>query len=304
MAPAVSIVVCTRNRAASLRDTLAAVARTERPSDVAVEVVVVDNGSTDGTRDVVSAPVRYVLEPHAGVGRARNAAVAAARAEVVLFLDDDTRPPSQWIEPMCRPILRGTADAVAGGVRLAEHLHRPWMQPLHRMWLASTEYIDPRAPQEAVSANMAFGKHVLARVPGFDPELVQGEDALFSWQLLRAGYRIASALDVAVEHHVPPSRLQRRGFREMARRRGRFLAYHRHHWEHAELPDARRRWRRRLVRLALGRLRYGAECLQREGMPLWEMQAIEALAYLRQWDVERRRPRNYERFGLVKRRTA
>jgi hypothetical protein len=39
-------------------------------------------------------------------------------------------------------------------------------------------------------------------------------------------------------------------------------------------------------------------------MPQWEMQAIEALAYLRQWDLERRRPRNYDRFGLVKRPTA
>jgi hypothetical protein len=207
---------------------------------------------------------------------------------------------------MCRPILSGRADAVAGGVALAPHLRRSWMRPLHLTWLASTEYIDRHAPQEMVSANMAVGRHVLARVPGFDPALGpgalgQGEDALFSWQLLRAGFRIAPALDIRVEHHFEPSRLRRAAFRETARRRGRTLAYQRHHWEHIELADARRRLRRRLVRLALWRLGHVRECLAPEGMAEWEMRALEDAAFLRHWDAERARPRRYERFGLVTR---
>jgi len=303
---AVSIVVCTRNRASSLRQTLAALERTERSADLPVEVIVVDNASTDATREVVRTPLRYVGAPEPGVARARNAGLSAARGDVILFLDDDTRPPPRWIEPMCRPILRGDADAVAGGVRVASHLRRPWMRPLHLTWLASTEYIDRTTPQEMVSANMAFGRHVLARVPGFDAELGpgalgQGEDALFSWQLLRAGFRIAPALDVAVEHHFEPSRLLRPSFRETAHRRGHTLAYQRHHWEHVELPDANRRFRRKLVRLALLRVRRWRECLASEGMPEWEMLALENLAFLRRWTVERARPRRYDRFGLVAR---
>lgn len=301
---AVSIIICTRNRAAALRDTLVALERSARPADVPVELVVVDNASSDGTRAAVHPPARYVHASQPGVACARNAGLAAARGDVVLFLDDDTHPPARWIEPMCRPILDRRADAVAGGVALAPHLRRSWMGPLHLTWLASTEYIDRFAPQEMVSANMAVGRHVLARVPGFDAELGpgalgQGEDALFSWQLLRAGFRIAPALDVAVEHHFEASRLLRTSFRETARRRGHTLAYQRHHWEHAELPDAGRRFRRKLARLVLTRLRRWRECLASEGMPEWEMRALEDLAFLRRWNAERARPRRYERFGLV-----
>jgi glycosyltransferase involved in cell wall biosynthesis len=301
---AVSIIICTRNRAAALRETLAALGRTARPPDLAAELLVVDNASTDGTRELVRPPALYLHEPQPGVARARNTGLAAARGDVLLFLDDDTRPPAEWLEPMCRPILAGRADAVAGGVALAPHLRRPWMRPLHLTWLAATDYIDPAAPQEMVSANMALGRRVLARVPGFDPALGpgalgQGEDALFSWQLLRAGFRIAGALETRVEHHFEPARLSRASFRETARRRGRTLAYQRHHWEHLELPDARRRvWRRR-ARLALLRVRAFRECLPREGMPEWEMRAIEDIAFLRHWEVERVHPRRYERYGLA-----
>jgi GT2 family glycosyltransferase len=300
----VSIVVCTRNRVAALCETLAALGRTARPADLGVEVLVVDNGSTDGTREAVRPPARWVAEARPGVAHARNAGLAAARGDVILFLDDDTRPPDVWIEPMCRPILTGRADAVAGGVTLAAHLRRPWMRPLHLTWLASTEYIDRDAPQEMVSANMALGRHVLARVPGFDPALGpgglgQGEDALFSWQLREAGFRIAGALDVRVEHHFEPARLRRTSFAETARRRGRTLAYQRHHWEHLELADAARRLRRKRLRLALDRVRRWRDLLAGEGMAEWEMRALENLEFLRRWDAERARPRRYERHGLA-----
>ena len=310
-APVVSIAICTRNRARSLGATLASLARTELPNDLAAELLVVDNGSTDDTAEAVAAfvppaglLVRLLHVAERGVARARNAALRAAAGRVIVYLDDDVRPPARWLEPLCAPILAGAADAVAGGVRIAPHLERAWMTPRHRVWLASTEALDPGAPEEMVSANMAIGRHVLDRVAAFDVELGPGalgfgEDALFSLQLLRAGFRIVSAFDAAVEHHVDPSRLTRAGFREAAEHRGRTLAYRRHHWEHLDLPDAARRLRRRRVRLVLARLAHPVA--PPEGMPSWEMSLREDVAFLRQYRLERRRPRNYDREGLVKR---
>lgn len=305
-----SVVVCTRNRATELAAMLRAVAATEVPADLPAEVVVVDNGSVDATREVVerwdAGPFarRYLVAPTPGVARARNAGLGAARGDVILFLDDDVRPPGRWLEPMCRPILDGVADAVAGGVRLAAHLERPWMRPLHRAWLADTSYLDPVAPREMVSANMALGRHVLARVPAFDPELGpgalgQGEDALFAWQLRCAGYRIVPALEVAVEHHFAPTRLARASFAATADRRGRTQAYLEHHWDHLDPGPLRRRTLVAWIRLALSRARHPTR--RDEGMPVVEMRARERLAMLRHWSVERRRPRHYERHGLVKR---
>jgi glycosyltransferase involved in cell wall biosynthesis len=293
-----------------LHETLASLERIHRPSDLPAEVVVIDNASTDTTREVATSwrlpglPARYAREERPGVAHARNAALAIAAGRVILFLDDDVRPPPGWLAAMSDPILSGAADGVAGGVRLADHLRRPWMEPLHLAWLAATDYLARDAPQEMVSANMALGRHVLTRVPAFDPELGpgalgQGEDSLFSWQLLRAGFRIASALDVVVEHHFDPARLLRASFRATAERRGRTLAYQRHHWEHVELPDARRRlvhaWLRSLVHLRVHQ--------PREGMAAREMLAREEVAFLREWPATSRRPRNYDRFGLVKRTT-
>jgi GT2 family glycosyltransferase len=310
-APRASILVCTRDRAASLAATLAALGRLEVPADTPAELVVVDNASTDTTPEVVAAcrlgfPVRTVHEPRPGVARARNAGLAAARGDILLFLDDDVRPPPHWLVAMTRPILAGTADAVAGGVRLAPDLRRPWMEPLHTAWLAETHFLDTRAPGEMVSASMAFARRVLDAVPGFDPELGpgalgQGEDSLFSWQLLHAGFRIAAVLEVEVEHHPEPARLLREAFRATATRRGRTMAYQKHHWEHTDVPAPRLRWMRQAVRLARFRRAHRAACAAREGMPPWEMLALERLAFLRHWPAERRRPRNYERFGLVKR---
>jgi glycosyltransferase involved in cell wall biosynthesis len=308
---AVTIAICTRERPESLRATLETLARCAPLPAHPAEVLVIDNGLDGATRALVSAwtpgsfRVRWLPEPRPGVARARNAALAAARGDVILFLDDDVRPPAGWLAAMCEPVLSGTADAVAGGVRLAPHLERPWMRPVHRAWLAETSYIDAERPQEMVSANMAIGRHVLARVPGFDPELGpgalgQGEDALFSWQLLRAGFRIAPALQVSVEHHFDPRRLSRTGFREAAERRGRTMAYLGYHWRHDEPPDAARRLRRRSVRFLLGRV--AAPGRSREGMSPWELHEREQLACLRHWCRLRGQPRNYDRLGLVKRR--
>jgi len=304
-----SIILCTRNRAASLRETIAALATVRLPSEQTTELLIVDNASTDDTAAVAagaSVPgmeVRVVHEPAPGHARARNAALAAARGRVLLFTDDDVRPPPDWLEGMTRPILDGMADAMAGGVRLAPHLERPWLEQVHRTWLAETVFLDRTQPQEMVGANMAFGRHVLDVVPAFDPELGlgaygQGEDSLFSWQLVRAGFRLRGALDLAVEHHLDPGRLLRASFGHAALRRGRVLAYQRHHWEHLTVPHL---WRKRLraaLTLTARRARAPGSRRKDEGMPAWEMLAIERLAFLRQWRTERHRPRNYDRFGL------
>ncbi|HEX8915292.1 MAG TPA: glycosyltransferase, partial [Humisphaera sp.] len=240
-----------------------------------------------------------------GKSRALNAAVAASsHADVCLFTDDDVRFPPHWVSGMCGPILAGRADAVAGGVRLAPHLLRAWMEPLHRSWLASTEMMDPADPQNMVGANMAVSRRVFERVPQFDPALGPagtgaGEDLLFSWQLKRAGYRVAAALDVAVEHHFQPHRLGRPHFLRMAENRGRTSAYLAHHWVHE--PPLGTRWRclRQNLRLALHRARRRRRWPHTEGMPEWEMVMVEQLWHFRQSLVERCRPKRHDHRGLA-----
>jgi cellulose synthase/poly-beta-1,6-N-acetylglucosamine synthase-like glycosyltransferase len=102
-----------------------------------------------------------------------------AQGDIFVFTDDDIRPSHDWLEHLCNPILSEAADAVAGAIAIAPSRRRSWMEPLHCALLASTDGWDARNPDAMNGANMAFSRRVLAKVPGFDPEL--GPGALGFW---------------------------------------------------------------------------------------------------------------------------
>lgn len=319
----VSISICTRNRARHLRNTLCSVNSLSVPEHLDPELLVVDNGSTDATSEVMSdppvenMPVRRVVEPETGVARARNTALREANGRILLWLDDDVRVPPNWLTCMTQPILEGKADAVAGKVTLAPSRRKSWMESFHRTTLASTESIDPEAPKNIVSANMAFDRAVLADVPGFDRELGPGsqmgtlEDTLFSWQLRTAGYRIEMVTETAVEHHFDKQRLTRDAFVRAAIARGRSLSYIRYHWLHHTRKDWTHRdhayqiWRqprlmvaKRLVDWNVSRWMHWLTREKRiDKQEFWN---IMNLCNTKQYLTERTRPRNYEERGLNK----
>jgi len=306
----ISIIICTRDRAESLRETLRAIGEIRVPADLAVEVLVVDNDSRDRTRPVVrqtkiwGQTARYFYEPRFGQSCARNTAMAAAHGEVLLWTDDDVRPCCTWIEAMCRPILDGRADALGGRIVLPTYLQRPWLRPWHRVCLAVSE--PATSDFELTGANMAFSGRVLGKVPGFDRELGPGamgfcDDTLFSLQLRAAGFRIAVAgKDSTVEHHCGEHRLTRSSFVDVIMRQGCSRAYVDYHWKHRIVWLPTFRGARSL--LGLAGLRTVQRMLgdrnavigRREATWLWRW------SYYRQMAIESQRPRRYERFGLEK----
>src|SRR5262249_33819758 len=99
-----SVVIATYNRSHLIRGALESVLRQQSSAGTAFEVLVVDNKSTDGTKRVVRSLMRehrgrliYLFEPRQGVSHARNRGVAAARAPVVAFMDDDVRAEPNWV---------------------------------------------------------------------------------------------------------------------------------------------------------------------------------------------------------------
>lgn len=108
-----SIVICTRHRPQDLAMCLASI-RDEIASGR--EVVVVDNGPDRATEAAARAHpgVRYVAEPRPGLSRARNAGIAAASGDVVVFIDDDVRPEAGWIEPLLRRFAEPDVSVVCG----------------------------------------------------------------------------------------------------------------------------------------------------------------------------------------------
>ena len=303
----VSIIICTRDHADSLRETLASIGGCAVPPDIVAELLVVDNGSTDHTAQVVretklaAMPVRYVREPMPGQTRARNAGLAASRADMVLFTDDDVRVPADWIEGMCRPVFAGAGDAVIGRVRFPPH-YRPLLErePFRSKggWFASNETGgDLSESKNMVGANMAFSRRVIETLGGFDLELGPGalgfyDDSLFSWRLTEAGLRMVPAPDVSVEHHFDLSRLTRRTILGIAERMGQSEAYINHHWHHdATKADPAKAQRARLL-LLLERLLKPWIFFTRQ-VPLPEIQRVQTLAYWRQYARLAGTPRKY-----------
>lgn len=300
----VSILICTRNRAGSLRDTLSSLRRAHVPEGISAELVVVDNGSGDGTKEVFDSshfpwgPTRFVVEPLQGVSHARNRAIKVCKGDILLWTDDDVRVPVDWIPRMLAPIKNGVCDAVAGGVRLAPGRSRHWMGACLRAWFASSEALNVQRPGRLIGANMAFHRRVLNGAPEFDAALGpgalgMGEETLFSYQIARSGYRIASAFDVVVDHVFDTSRLCPAGLAAIAYSMGRSEAYIAHHWHGTDSNNCNSFILGAKVRLLYWKIR---SRLQKSVPPGLMERRLQALARVHYWQflkLIRSSPRKY-----------
>lgn len=119
----VSVLICTRNRAESLRSVIARWAMIK--SLVSWELVIVDNGSSDNTENVIkeciekfSINIVYKLEPKRGLSRARNCAIKNSSGEIILFTDDDCYPDDGIIENLIVALDEDNLDYVGGMIGL------------------------------------------------------------------------------------------------------------------------------------------------------------------------------------------
>lgn len=201
--PRYSVVIPVRNGAATLSACLEALEEQSVPRD-AYEVIVVNDGSTDRTTEVLRRrPIQVLETPGRGAAAARNRGFQASRGEVVLFLDADCRPAVDWLARMVAPLEAGEADGTVGRfvsrqdgwvARLIQLEHD---QRYHRMarftW---TDFVN--------TATCAFRRAVLPDPP-FCEEFAKLEDLDLSFRLAEAGVKLRYLPDAVVEHHHPES---------------------------------------------------------------------------------------------------
>jgi len=226
----VTVAICTRNRARHLNDALTALAGTIEacPMPPDTEVLVVDNGSTDDTPAVVSAmrnalPLRRVMEPHAGLSRARNRAVREAGGDYLAWLDDDAVVDPGWLHAYAEAIRRHPGAAFFGGPIRPRFEGEPpaWLLGAARQIGYVYSAIDLGAEPRELEArrDLPYGANYVVRRSeqlrlSYDTRLgrqpgsawLAGEESALLGLLLDAGKRGRWVPHAAVDHVIPAGR--------------------------------------------------------------------------------------------------
>ncbi len=228
-----SVIICTYNRHTLVLATIASLRR-QTLSYEQFEVLVVDNGSTDGTLNAVEAyvhagpilgrsqwRVHCLLEPQNGLAYARNTALKVAAGAIAVFIDDDTFVEPHFLERLLVAYEACGGDAIGGSVEICWEAPRPYW--LNNNLLELLGYFAPftnRTPLPAAmslsNTNFSVKVKALRHVGGFYPFLskqlgapINLEIAELCQRLRQAGYTLWYEPGVVLAHRVPQARLER-----------------------------------------------------------------------------------------------
>ena len=230
--PLISVILCTRNRAPLLEKALASVVRQDFPKSN-YEIVVVDNASTDATPDVArsfcnQADIQVVREERIGLCIARNTGWQAASGRYIALFDDDAQAQPGWLAAIHDAFARApqSVGVIGGRVDPIWQAERPdWLGDEIAAsltivdWGPHEKVIEDIRREWLVGANMAAPKALIAAVGGFHPwldrvgnNLLSSGDVFLQKEIMRRGYQCLYVPAMAIDHLVPPSRLNKRWF--------------------------------------------------------------------------------------------
>ncbi|HYW21105.1 MAG TPA: glycosyltransferase [Nodularia sp. (in: cyanobacteria)] len=227
----ISAIICTHNRDTYLGAAIDSLLAQDFTADF--EVVVVDNGSSDRTREVVEQRlgdprVKYVFEPTIGLSVARNTGARVASADILAYLDDDAVASAYWLQVLYAAYQNHTQLAIAGGkvtLLWPPNIEPPsWLSPGLASNLGAYDLGDQMIyiQQPGLTPrglNYSLRRSFLEEIGGFDPHLGRvGKNLLSNEELqmtefaLQRGWQVAYLPEALVAHNVAPERLKRSWF--------------------------------------------------------------------------------------------
>ena len=237
----ISVLICTRNRAESLRLTLDSLFLPTNLQFRDWEAVVVDNDSVDHTgqvcrdlRERFPEHFRTVVERKHGKSNALNAAIAAARGDILAFTDDDVLCASDYLQGIRTVFRQHMADGVQGRVLLdCEGGHPDWLDRFLGLtvgWRDEGDQVTDLAGT-LCGTNMVLRADVFRKISGFLPDLGPGliglgEETELSLRMRQAGCRLLYAPQILIRHRLPRNRLTKAFIRKRFFQQGRAEAYY------------------------------------------------------------------------------
>lgn len=227
----ISAIICTHNRDTYLGAAIDSLLAQDFAPEF--EVIVVDNGSSDRTREVVEQRasnhrLKYVFEPTIGLSVARNTGARVAGAEILAYLDDDAVASTHWLQVLYSAYINNSTLAIAGGkvtLLWPPDIQQPrWLSPglagnLGAYDLGDTSIYIQQPSLTPRGLNYSIRRSFLEEIGGFDPHLGRvGKNLLSNEELqmtefaLERGWQVAYLPEALVAHNVAPERLKRSWF--------------------------------------------------------------------------------------------
>ena len=241
----ISIVISTYNRCGLLEGALRALL-SQTPADVAYEILVVDNNSTDQTRPLVEGlakqnpeKLKYVFEPKQGLSYGRNTGIGAAKAPIIAFTDDDVRVAADWVWRI-KTGFEGNPDIDFLGGRVVPRWPAeppPWLTTANWSPLALLDYgdhpfyVDSGKQLCLIGANFAFQRRAFEKVGLFKTDFQRVKDGIGSLEdheillrLWRVGSRGLYLPELVATAEIEPDRMTKQYHRKWHTSHGRFYA--------------------------------------------------------------------------------
>jgi glycosyltransferase involved in cell wall biosynthesis len=220
--PLMSIVICTYNNAESLAITLQQVLSQKAFNPELVELVVINNNSSDSTAQILDSidntaiTFRHYFEPRQGISHARNTGFEKAHGEYILYTDDDAEIPQYWLEKYLNKITVHNMDCMFGKISIIWDMPPPWWYETERYQglFAALDYGDTELQictkkYPFLSKNVCIKKNCLVEIGGFDPTLGRkgniltgGEEILAFYRLIEAKKSVYYYPDIIVGHRL------------------------------------------------------------------------------------------------------
>lgn len=198
--PYLSVVICSRNRKTLLKRTIETLDAQTIPSD-SYEIVVVDDGSEDGTGDMIAAletrcALNYIRKDWGGRSGARNVGIEAARGKIIVFVDDDILAPEDFLRQHVRFHQRYPCSVIRGPIlNIPEHEFPKDRKPGWKDYSGAF----------FCTCNASVPAEIIRNLGGFDETFVEYgyEDNEMGWRLSRYGLKVHFNMDGYLYHYKP-----------------------------------------------------------------------------------------------------
>jgi glycosyltransferase involved in cell wall biosynthesis len=247
-----TVIICTYNRAKNLPQCVDHLARQQDTEEFTWEVLIVDNNSSDETREVVTSmadkypmPVLYAFEPQQGLNYARNTGVKLSEGRYFCYVDDDILVSPDWLSSLYHALEDHDADAVGGRIHLDPNIQiPPWIPSEAKGFLGFQDFGEESFQMDGITqypfgGNMSFNRRVVEKIGVFNPKLGRKGEGRKRSELFKGAetdyfHRLAGTENprifyeprAIVYHQVLPHQLEKKYFLTLHYNAGQQKAFH------------------------------------------------------------------------------